>query len=349
MSALRLALYTWLAILSGFIVAEGLGRGVIWAIHGVPGKTYGIYRSDPVLGATFRENSYNLLKQFNNLGFQSDTDISVGRRSEGLRIIAYGGSTTFCFNLSMEESWPRRLQDLLQIGRSDRVIVLNAGDVALSLSHSYARVRKDLNLVKPDFVLIYSGFNEMRNAYRLQSEGVDLANAVANGDTGLFNQSEIQFDPLFRNSIVYKAWIAWIFNPYVAPLLVALNRLGAVHPPQVTEAAAFEDAVLQHYLGTLNAFIGEIKRAGARPIFVIQVANRDRPDLALRASFSSLGADVARNAGAIVVDGRDILEDGGGDERLFIETGYHLSAEGADRLARMIADKVDWPDEDRSE
>jgi len=68
--------------LSPLLAAVGIeasARLYFWGRFGVPGKTYGIWRSDPELGGIQKPYGYN----------------TTGETPGSLRIIAYGGSTTF--------------------------------------------------------------------------------------------------------------------------------------------------------------------------------------------------------------------------------------------------------------
>src|ERR1700756_5508085 len=80
-------------------VAEGIGRAVLHYKYGVPGKNYGLSTYDPVLGAVHAPNAYNSNSETNSFGFRNSEDVFEPKPRGALRIIAYGGSTTFCYNL----------------------------------------------------------------------------------------------------------------------------------------------------------------------------------------------------------------------------------------------------------
>src|SRR5205823_3734018 len=94
--------------------AEGFGRLVLHYKYSVPGKTYGLWTYDPVLGAVHAANAYNSNSETNSLGFRNKEDVFEPKPPGSLRIIAYGGSTTFCYNLLTEEAWSLQLQDVLR-------------------------------------------------------------------------------------------------------------------------------------------------------------------------------------------------------------------------------------------
>jgi lysophospholipase L1-like esterase len=121
---------------------------------------YGLWQYDKELGAIHASNSYNSNSETNSLGFRNHEDVFEPKPPGALRIIAYGGSTTFCYNLDTEHAWPLRLQALLRAHHNPGDQVLNAGAVMWSISHEITRAERDLPRLHPDYVSIYSGFNE---------------------------------------------------------------------------------------------------------------------------------------------------------------------------------------------
>src|SRR5258708_4505922 len=80
-------------------LAEVCARAVVWARYGVPGKQYGLWDFDPKLGAVHAKHAYNSNSETNDFGFRNREDVIEPKPSGAFRIIAYGGSTTFCYNL----------------------------------------------------------------------------------------------------------------------------------------------------------------------------------------------------------------------------------------------------------
>lgn len=334
---------TVLALVCLGVALEAGARVYIWVAHGVPGKTYGIHYYDPEIGGRLRPSSYNLTKQFNNLAFQSTVDTVVPKPPGTFRVVAYGGSTTICFNLPTGKCWPRLLERNLRAKGLSGVEILNAGDAAWSLSHAYARARGELRQLEPDLVLLYSGFNEVRNAWGLRREGVDLEQVVKEGRVGVFTRATLQSDDINRNSVLYKAWMYYLYGPYVRPVIQKTHRyiLGG-HPPG-SRPAGFGPEVAEHYAQTIKAFVALIRNSGARPVFVMQAANPEHASAMRRAQYSRHGARVAGDLGALIIDGQAFVPDDPAETtELFIETGYHLSAIGAERFARFMTDAIDW-------
>src|SRR5262249_5820840 len=81
---------------------EGVGRAIIHLKYGVAGKSYGLWQYDRELGAIHAANAYNHNSETNNFGFRNKENVVEPKPANALRIIAYGGSTTFCYNLSTD-------------------------------------------------------------------------------------------------------------------------------------------------------------------------------------------------------------------------------------------------------
>jgi len=173
--SLRKRIVFWLVFLGVstvvlIIAAEGAGRFIIYLRYGVPGKTYGLWKYDPELGAIHASEAYNLLAETDNYGFRNRDDVIEPKPKDALRIIAYGGSTTFCYNLANDEAWPIQLQALLRLSENPKDQVLNAGAIAWSIAHEITRAKRDIPLLHPDYVILYSGVNEDLNAELVKLE-----------------------------------------------------------------------------------------------------------------------------------------------------------------------------------
>ena len=312
---------------------EGAGRAYLFLVYGVEGKSYGIYRAHPVLGGILAGNSYNRLKQFNDRAFQHRENVLEPRPDGSLRVVTYGGSTTFAYNLPTGQDWPSQLEARL---RSDdpTAQVLNAGDVMWSLGHINVRTREEFAALRPDYVFLYSGINEEGNADLLRSEGVDFDAGVAAGDYGRFTHALVQANVLFRNSVVYKIFFFW-----VAPLF------GDREQGALREARELDRAALENYRMILADVIDYWRANGARVVFVIQANGQaDNPRNVRLTRYSRLGAPVARAHGAIVLDGRDVVDAFDGPPgALFASTGLHWNKEGSDRFAEYLYQQVFMP------
>jgi hypothetical protein len=310
---------------------EGGGRVLVWLQYGVPGKSYGLWRHDAVLGAQHQENAYNAGAQTNDWGFRGTEDVLVERPRGALRIIAYGGSTTFCYNLSEVETWPARLQARLRETRGgDHDQVLNAGAVFWSLGHAFARAKKDIAGLRPDYVLIYSGINEEYNASCLRVQGIKLSDELRAGRVGTF-----------ATNFEQNSWYARHLVSYRFARYRLLPLLGSARPAREEDRPHEPDpALLENYERTLAEFIQFATASGARSAFVLQLADPQRPERQRLLEYSRAGWRIARRLGIDTVDPTALLGECGGT--VFAPSGIHYTAAGADCLAQEILQQVQF-------
>ena len=260
----------------------------------------------------------------------SDTDRSETNRT---RIVVYGGSTAFCYNLAMQETWPLRLEHWL---KQHRIIaepeVLKAGDLAWSLGHAYVRAQREIPTIKPRFILLYSGINDKANFDRLKYfQGRDLANELAAGQTGVIDNNLAQANWWFGNSVVFKA-----LNSVVLPQLHIFDFADRELP--------YDAAILENYKAVLKGFADLATANGATLIFVVHALSAEKSEIAIAdqlrqnsdlAKTSYLSQDFARSLGAIVIDAQDMVNAHPAPNSLF-DTIAYFSSKGADRLAEFI-------------
>jgi hypothetical protein len=315
------------------LLTEGAARLYFHLRYARPGKTYGLWRHDDVLGAQHREHSYNSIGVTNDHGFRNDEDVLQPKPPGALRLIVYGGSTTYCYNLLTADTWPYRLERRLRAGRpgGEHDQVLNAGAVMWSLGHAFARAKKDVPRLEPDVVILYSGINEWNNAHSLAGDGISLEQLVAQGRFGVFATNLAQTRWWSRNLVVAK-----IIETY------------AIQPLQRSRDPAPEDwspeplpYVLENYLQVLARFGELLREHGALPVFVVQIRGDDTLKNRHVTSYSRVGAARARELGFVVVDPTPVVDQYPGDRReLFADTGVHLSAQGAARLGDYLFEQL---------
>lgn len=328
--------------------AEGAGHAWMWWKYGVPGKSYGIYKPDPELGGILAENSYNTMREFNNLAFQRADDTQLERPAGRLRILTYGGSTTFSYNVLMAQTWPALLEKNLRAAGFENAEVLNAGDVVWSLGHAIVRARRELGSLKPDYVILYSGVNEWSNHDRLTKlSGIDLAAELRQGRHGLIDNHLMKANFLFRDSLLYK-----LFHHRVATPLLRRALADAPDAPDV-HAAPFDPAIQENYERVLRDFAALVEGVGAQVVFVVQAMATDartaeeaaqarQASAALRVSYEAQG--LALELGATVLDAQTpMLRSGRPGDALFGPgSDVHFSVEGSRLLADYLAVNGPW-------
>jgi lysophospholipase L1-like esterase len=98
--------------------------------------------------------------RINSLGFRGrQIELDKG---DAYRIVAIGESTTFGVTVAPDDlPWPEVLEERIASGLecAKRIEVINAGRIAWNLSHTLARLERDVIPVAPDMVVSYHGIN----------------------------------------------------------------------------------------------------------------------------------------------------------------------------------------------
>ena len=318
------------------VLIEAGARLYVHFSYGVEGKSYGLWRYDEVLGARHRENAYNSHTQTNDHGFRNRENVIEPKPEKALRIITYGGSTTFCYNLSDDEAWPSRLQQYLRDkSANNQHQVLNAGAIMWSIGHAYARAQQEIPKLKPDYVVIYSGINEYNNNYYLEVQGRPIESWLEENVYGRFATNMDQNRWVKRNLVIVR-----IFEYRLLPwLLQFLPRPNAEIEFEIPDSA--DPAVLENYLHVLEDFIELIIANGGRAIFVPQIHDQKSEWNRYLTSYSQHGIEIAKTMGATVIDSNKIIENYSGDPSdLFYNTGRHLSPLGAQMFSAYIVTEL---------
>jgi lysophospholipase L1-like esterase len=320
------------------VAIEGGARLYIYYMYSVPGKVYGLWRYDEVLGAQHRENAYNSNAQTNNWGFRGKENVLELKPPGAWRIITYGGSTTFCYNLADDETWPVQLEHQLRAGHHPMDQVLNGGAIMWSLGHAYARAQEDVPTLKPDYVVLYSGINEQANSGALKAAGTPLDMFVGHGRYGVFAKNLDQNRWAKRNLALVRV-LDYVITPALSKWK---GEPGVPYPTQeVVSKYEPDPVVLDNYLHVLREFIGLVRENGGQVIFLIQAHSRQVTRNEYLTSYSRAGARAAETTGAIVVDSQRMVDSfPGSPSELFSESGVHYSEKGARLLAEYVYGSV---------
>lgn len=312
---------------------EGAARTLFWFQHGVPGHSYGTSQSDPEFGALPRPNSYNSNGSLNNKAFRNNEDVFDPKPAGSLRVIAYGGSSTYCHHLTNDEAWPLQLQRELRaqggVHASDQV--LNGGVVMWSIGHILAKAKRDIPVLHPDVVLIYSGVNEQFNAALVGLEGPPMTELVANRQYGHFAKG-LSFNSPMRNVISYK---------FLRDKFVSATRAWRGVPPAPHAKTVVDPAILDNYLHTAEELVRYLAANHVRPIFIREIHSGSSEEADSVHAFSTAGAARAAAWGAEVIDPSPVLAAWRpGDPALFQETEIHMTKLGAERFARFVFERA---------
>ena len=118
-------------------------------------------------GASLDGSKFDI--SINSIGFRGP-ELSSERSANTLRVWCVGGSTTFdIYAPTNEDTWPYRLQVALQEALPDRQVeVINAGIPGEVLSGSREDFERFYSSIKPEYLVVYHGPNDLRFAAAAQ-------------------------------------------------------------------------------------------------------------------------------------------------------------------------------------
>ena len=268
------------------------------------------------------------------------------------RIICIGGSTTFGF-VSDGEDWPARLQSLLS-GDGD-FEVINAGRPGATTWSDFRYLRDRLVRLEPDVVVLFEGFNDLWRGVRrhfAEQEDYGSVDPELPADVQPLDLGEPRSGP-----------VRFSFAAYLVGRLLGSRIHGPdapVGPRLAPGQFHFDPAVVSIYESNLAAMIEFCRKHGIEPIVVTFVGCDDArrspdeqrlclkyvldnmPQLdAQRAQegldlYRQVTREVARKQNAPLVEAAARMT----KDTAFYGDTVHLTPEGEDRLARVIAPEI---------
>jgi lysophospholipase L1-like esterase len=253
-------------------------------------------------------------------------------------VLALGGSSTYDLGVRNGETWPDRLEQLLE-GRAN---VLNLGVPGYSSAEHVIQaafyVNRDQHAVR--CAIYYVGWNDIRNSFL---PGLDSGYA----DFHLVSQ----IDNLNARATSVLGVSA------IGGLLERLIHVGfdtvrtAPNYPKEQARAGIDERLLRVYLRNVRNIAALNREAGITPIFVTQILNaphfggdgfygwfplvRDRDVVAIQRGFHAALVKLGADAGITVLDPDwDLFQ-----EADFVDNG-HFSVPGAAKFARLLAEPV---------
>tara|TARA_B100000780_G_scaffold240896_1_gene183212 strand:- start:363 stop:1448 length:1086 start_codon:yes stop_codon:yes gene_type:complete len=313
------------------------------------GKTYGILQSDNVLGYVNTGNAYNTSRVSNNMGFLNINNIVLPekRNAEDVVFIAYGGSTTFCYNLEQNEAWPIILQKKLCESKKNNQLckfsVFNGGHIMWSIGHVYEKLKRDLPVIKPNYLIIYSGINDYANYENLKLlDKIDVDKSIKNKEYGLikkYNWWFVRLNLVSAKLINYK-----LYKPlvnFIKGLTEKPNNKKIQNEKYYDLAKDNFPIVFENYLGVLEKLINLADKHNTKVIFLVQSQGTDTKKNIFITSFSQKAKKKANELGAIIIDTREMVDEYKGDkQKLFSKTGVHYSVKGSNLVGKFLLTKL---------
>jgi len=142
----------------------------------------------------------------NNLGFRRDGDVQCIKPPGVFRIVVLGGSAAFSYQTDDKKTWPSLLEMKLKNTYNYQIEVLNGGVPGYSVFTSKINYLYRIRYMKPDAVIVYHTWNDMKY-FKALERGVIL-------DKGAYRIDRMK-------SYLRHFQIAWrirnIYHEYILP------------------------------------------------------------------------------------------------------------------------------------
>lgn len=333
------------------ILAVGLMEAALWVIAPVPFDEWMVYVPDGRIRARAEPNQVvhtaeGAVVRINSLGFRGP-EYSWTPPPGTLRIAVFGGSSTFCWQNSSEETtWPARLQHYLGEALRMPVEVINLGLPGFDATQSKSNYMFLGRALHPDVVIEYDGWNDMKYFRMLERAPDTFTRWVPN---------KPWWQKLARSTQIGRRARNAMWNMTKRKLEVRFSSLEkeGVASNQPVKPQAFEWARKNY-----EDFVLLAKTDGVVPVLVTQAhlidpANRGRKggydealaeaadmfDMSFPVLYQSalemnrIVRDAAIKGGAVFVDGYA----GVPHDFDHFEDGVHFNDKGSDAFGRLIA------------
>ena len=253
-----------LLIAAGVLAAtEGLFRAAAWG-NVVPYEL--MVELNP--GLRFRNRPHLHEKLFtppvnvttDGAGFRARQEVQRHKPTGVRRLIAMGDSITFGYGVDDAETYPARLEYLLNERRRSasavRYEVINAGVVGYSSAEGLRQLARDLLVYRPDVLLVSYAINDPDYALR-----PFLYGRLRDSRTGRARLAMVARNWLFAHSHVGR----WVIDA------VAWRRYRAWHHSHLDDVRAgrIRSAQPEEYVRNLRAFVRIARTHGCQIVFFV--------------------------------------------------------------------------------
>jgi len=285
--------------------------------------------------------------RINDKGYRGG-DFGWEKPDGAVRIAVYGGSAVFDIFEPVGEHWPARLGRVLAADGHSEVEVINAGIPGHTVPDSLGRFLAEGHRLRPDFVLLYHGWNDIkyfrREAPLLRSvQPYRIGRDPSRTPRGRLDAGLARGSHLYR--FLRLRFLAWNEG---------FGLEGRPQPGEMRDAIV--PAQVEQYALAVSTFVDLVRNAGATPVLVLQarlVAPDNDEDARARIHYDAakLGhaalveafaatdrvlRRIAAEKSALLIDATASLN---GDVRFFADH-VHLSETGSAEVARLVAEAL---------
>lgn len=276
-------------------------------------------------------------------------DFSAKKAPGTVRVMIYGGSSVFDLALPEGKDWPHRVQEYLQDDGLTNVEVINAGIPGHASFDALGRLFTEGHLFKPDYVVWYGSWNDIKRFSVTQSLLREMKPHVPEDNPLLYYQND--FDRFGGE----RSWLYTLLRYRYLNWKLKVGLEGAV--PQKKKDHRIAPEALDQFRLDIELFVDCARNIGAVPVLMtegtlIRKDNQDKEKWRLRhvagmvpyqfSNEAMLAADeiirsVAREKNADLIDAKELLVEK--DKLLYIDH-VHLEDEGSKVLASLVKEHL---------
>jgi hypothetical protein len=275
------------------------------------------------------------------------------KKADGtIRIIIYGGSAVFDTKSTKGEDWPHRVQGKLQKSGFSNVEIINAGIIGHTALESVGRLFTEGYAFKPDFVLIYNAWNDIKYFSSPKTVLRTLRPSLEG------------FDPRIHYGNMVDRWLCEGSHLYTVLRRIYYKTKLKIGKEGMRKAGDLQNSIdtlnpngFRQYQLAIEMFVDLARNIGAEPILMTQArlvygSNVLTPEQQKRVDYPHVGLShealvetfdrldaivrkVSAEKGTILIDASAHLS---GKDWAF-DDHVHVVPRGSDALAQFIADR----------
>ena len=181
------------------------------------------------------------------------------------RIIVYGGSATFDIMSTKGEDWPHRVEEKLREAGFSNVEVINAGIMGHTALESVGRLFTEGYAFKPDYVLIYNAWNDIKYFSSPQTALRSLRPSLQGFDP------RIQYVNFLDRWLCEGSQLYTVLRRIYYKNMLKMDREGKRKATDTQHSIeALNPAGFQQYQLAMEVFIDLARDIGAKPILLTQ-------------------------------------------------------------------------------
>ena len=260
-------------ILVGLLLLEGMGQILFKIRH----RYWLVGHDDAAYIKLFRKHPYLVVEPSPNTRFQSKggllfshnalgtrgVETGIQKRDGVKRILAIGGSSTYCVGVSDNQTWPYYLQEKLGTGYE----VINMGVPGYTTVEHIIQTALNISDISPDICIFYIGWNDIRNQHvaHLRSDYSDFH--------GKSQYNHLMLDALKigNHSVIIRTVSNIVKNIFVRDPEGVYTVVGAAEK----FTTKVDKRALDLYRRNAKLLITLCRAQGIRPVMVPQVLRYD--------------------------------------------------------------------------